>query len=96
MLDRAGTAAWKAAGAEVWRHGPSRVIATRALATDPRKKGKQLGMLFISTYAPTTAATAEELDDFYGDFADALTHAWTTTDLPFWIQIGLRYAIAAT
>ena len=74
ILSRAATAAWRAAGAMVWRHGP-RVIATRALVTDPRQRGKQLGLLMGSLYAPTSNASTTEWDDYYEAKAAALAHA---------------------
>ena len=50
LLSPAATAAWNAAGAKVWRHGP-RVIAVRLLVSDPRQRGKQVGILLVSVVA---------------------------------------------
>ena len=52
------TAAWKAANCEWHTSGP-RVIAARLLALDPRS-GRTVGIFTISSYAPTSAASAAE------------------------------------
>ena len=51
------------------------MIAVRLLASNPRKKSKQMGILVISGYAPVSSAPIAEWDAYYNDVTSALAHA---------------------
>ena len=71
VLSRSATAAWQAAGTVVHADFGPRVIAAPLLATDPQTR-RPLGVYLMSTYAPTSDASAMEWDTYYSAFAAAI------------------------
>ena len=71
ILSRSATSAWQAAGAVVHTDLGPRVIAAPLLARDAWTR-RPLGVYLMSTYAPTSDASATDLDMYYSAFSTAL------------------------
>ena len=71
MLSRSATSAWQSAGAVVHDDLGPRVIAAPLLAKDPRTR-RPLGIYLMSTYAPTSAGSDTEWDNYYSAFSTGL------------------------
>ena len=71
VLSRSATSAWQAAGAIVHADLGHRVVAAPLLAKDARTR-RPLGVYLISSYAPTSDASASAWDEYYSALATAI------------------------
>ena len=73
VLSPAATAAWKASGSDVWYDDTrARAMALRMTVRDAKRK--PLGLLLISGYAPNSASTAAEWDEYYDTLEKLIRH----------------------
>ena len=86
LLSKAGARAHDAAGGEFWPEG-LRVAATRLLASVGGYRAPPRGVFLLNSYAPTSAHSDQEWDDYYASIDAALARK-LPGDLLVWCTDG--------